>query len=109
MITAEQWIASMRDETRILKHLAAKVDPAQLDWRPTEGQRSIGELLQYMTVMAAIPAVYVDTQNWDHAQEYSGRTADVTLENFAERMDAQADEIAEIAARVTAAQALEDV
>ncbi len=107
MITPEQWVASMREETRIIKHLATKVDPAQLDWRPTEGQRSIGELLKYMTVMTVIPAIHTDTQNWDHAQGYSARTEDVTLENFAERMDAQADEVAEIAGRVSAGHALE--
>jgi len=107
MITAEQWISSMREETRVIQHLATKVDPGQLDWRPTAGQRSIGELLAYMTVMTVIPAIHTETQNWDHALEYSARTADVTLENFAARMDAQADEVAEIAGRVTAGKALE--
>jgi hypothetical protein len=51
VLTKDELIASLQNEVRILVHLAGKVDPAKLDYRPTPEQRSILELLQYMAVM----------------------------------------------------------
>jgi len=44
-------ISSLRHEVRILLHLASKVEPAMLDYRPTPRQRSMLELLQYLAIM----------------------------------------------------------
>jgi hypothetical protein len=52
VLTKEELIASLRNEVRILIHLAGKVDASKLDYRPTPTQRSILELLQYMAIMA---------------------------------------------------------
>jgi hypothetical protein len=51
VLTKEELIASLRNEVRILVHLAGKVDPSKLDYRPTAKQRSILELLQYLAIM----------------------------------------------------------
>ena len=51
VLTKEELIASLQNEVRILLHLAGKVDPAKLDYRPTPKQRSTLELLQYMAIM----------------------------------------------------------
>jgi hypothetical protein len=51
VLTKDELIASLKHEVRILLHLAAKVDPAKLGYRPTPKQRSILELLQYMAIM----------------------------------------------------------
>jgi hypothetical protein len=51
VLTKEELISTLRNEVRILLHLAGKVDRAQLDYRPTSTQRSTLELMQYMAVM----------------------------------------------------------
>jgi len=51
VLTKEELIGCLKHEVRILVHLASKVDPAKLDYRPTPKQRSILELLQYMAIM----------------------------------------------------------
>ena len=54
VLTKDELIASLQHEVRVLLHLASKVDPAKLDYRPTPKQRSMLELLQYMTIMGPI-------------------------------------------------------
>jgi hypothetical protein len=54
VLTKDELIASLQHEVRVLLHLASKVDPAKLEYRPTSKQRSLLELLQYLTIMAPI-------------------------------------------------------
>src|SRR4051812_26177300 len=54
VLTKSELIASLKHEVHILVHLAGKIDPAALDYRPTPKQRSTLELLQYMTLMGPI-------------------------------------------------------
>lgn len=51
VLTREELISALQNEVRILLHLAGKVDPSKLDYRPTPKQRSTLELLQYMAIM----------------------------------------------------------
>jgi hypothetical protein len=51
ILTKSELIASLHKEVRILLHLASKVDPAALEYRPTPSQRSTIELLRYLTNM----------------------------------------------------------
>jgi hypothetical protein len=51
VLTKEELIAMLKQEVRILLHLATKVDRTKLDYRPTAKQRSTLELLQYLAIM----------------------------------------------------------
>src|SRR4030095_13735454 len=51
VLTKPELVASIESEVRILLHLASKVEPTMRDYRPTPKQRSVLELLQYMTIM----------------------------------------------------------
>ena len=51
VLTKSELISSMQNEVRILLHLATKIDPAKLDYRPTPKQRSTLELLRYLSMM----------------------------------------------------------
>lgn len=51
VLTKAELLASLEHEVRILLHLATKIDREKLDYRPTPGQRSTLELLQYLTIM----------------------------------------------------------
>ena len=54
VLNKDELINSLKGETRLLLHLASKVDAASLDYRPTPKQRSTLELLQYLTIMGPI-------------------------------------------------------
>ena len=51
VLTKEELITNLQNEVRILVHLAGKVDPSKIDYRPSAKQRSIIELLQYLVIM----------------------------------------------------------
>ena len=51
VLTKQELISSLKNEVRILVHLAGKIDKSNLGYRPTPKQRSILELLQYMAIM----------------------------------------------------------
>jgi hypothetical protein len=76
----DELISALRNEVRILLHLASKVDPAKLDYRPTPKQRSTLELLQYLTIMGpihlrAIKAPAFDLDAWRNAWSAGEATA----------------------------------
>ncbi len=93
MLTKAQALASCRHEVSVIQHLAGKIEEGSLEYRPTEGQRSTLELLQYLTVSGIITARYIGTQNWEHAAELGERSKGVTLATFAPAMDTQMAEI----------------
>lgn len=107
VITKEQLLASMRHETNVIKHLATKIRPDRLDWRPTPGQRSIAELLQYLTVAALIPAQNLISGDWGHAEAMSAEAASVTLDTFGDAMDRQMERLDAMIRRLDVADALE--
>ena len=88
-LTKTELIASLRNEVRILLHLAGKIEPSMLDYRPTPTQRTTLELLQYLSMMG--PALIDATK---------GGTFDAAMWTVAERAAAARDldqTVAEIA------------
>lgn len=51
VLSKSELVESLKNEVRILQHLATKVDRSKLDYRPTPKQRSTLEWLQYLTIM----------------------------------------------------------
>src|SRR6266540_405869 len=51
VLTTSELVAMLQQEVRIFLHLAGKVDPSMLGYRPTPKQRSTLELLQYIAIM----------------------------------------------------------
>ena len=51
VLTKSELIAMLQNEVRILLHLAGKLDPSSLEYRPTAKQRSALELLRYLSIM----------------------------------------------------------
>ena len=51
VLTKSELIGSLQHEVRILLHLASKIEPTMIDYRPTPKQRSALELLRYLSVM----------------------------------------------------------
>ena len=74
VLTQAELITSLQNEVRILLHLAGKIEPAMLDYRPTPKQRSTLELLQYLTMMGpelirAVRAGGFDGAVWTAAEQ----------------------------------------
>jgi len=100
MLTLDQLLASCAHETKVIQHLATKMPAGGLDYRPTEGQRSMLELMQYMTRMTAIPMTYANDGNWDRGVVMGKDTESVTPENFHAEMDRQMEILREEAAKL---------
>ncbi len=93
MITREQFLSSMRHETKVVQHVATKVPAGKLDFRPTPKQRSTLELLQYLTTCGVIGVKWVVNGNWDHVEAIENAAKDVSPANFAAAMDRQMAEL----------------
>lgn len=65
VLTKEELISLLRQEVRILLHLAGKADAAMLDYRPTPKQRSTLELLQYLAIMGPTQIEVIKTGVFD--------------------------------------------
>lgn len=109
MISKQQFEASVLDEVRIIKHLATKVLPDTLDWRPTPKQRSILELMQYLSQSAATYTEVILEGNPGIFQERSEAAKSVTPENFASAMDAQAEKLKELLTKFDDAELVKQV
>ncbi len=60
VLTSEELIGALGHEIKILLHLAGKIDPPKLDFRPTPKQRSTLELLQYLAIMGPTQLAAID-------------------------------------------------
>jgi hypothetical protein len=74
VLTKSELIGSLQNEVRILLHLASKVEPTMVDYRPTPKQRSTLELLKYLSIMGpglikAAAAGGFDPAVWTVAQK----------------------------------------
>jgi hypothetical protein len=65
ILTKAELIAAARDEVRILLHLAGKVQPSMLDYRPTPKQRSTLDLLRYMAIMGPTQLAVIEKGVFD--------------------------------------------
>ncbi len=101
MITKRQFLDSCLNEIQIIKHLYGKVTPEMLSYRPSEKQRSMLELLQYLSHFAKVEAAAVYT-----GKAVDFKTAMITAyqmpaEDFLPMMDEQAEELKNIFSKIT--------
>lgn len=67
VLTKAELIDALREEVRILLHLAGKADRARLDYRPTPKQRTTAELLKYLSMMGPTLVKDAKAGAWDEA------------------------------------------
>ena len=85
VLTRSELITSLQSEVRILLHLAGKVSPSNVDYRPTAKQRSVGELVQYLSFMGPTIVRYAlaeppDVTIWTDAEAAAkGRSFDESV------------------------------
>jgi hypothetical protein len=56
VLSRDELIGALKSEVKILLHLASKIEPKDLDYRPSPKQRSLLELMQYLVIMGPIHA-----------------------------------------------------
>ena len=101
MITKRQFLDSCLHEIAVVKHLAGKIPPGAMGWRPTPKQRSTLELLQYLTTCAIVPGQALVTGSWDHAVAMEEASANIVPEIFPQAMDVQARALSDLVERVS--------
>lgn len=67
ILTKDELLGALNREVRILLHLAGKVEESYLDYRPTPGQRSTLELLQYLAIMGRTQIMLIKNGVFDMA------------------------------------------
>lgn len=96
MITIKDVLDSIRHEIKVIKHLASKIKPEHLDYRPHPKQRSVLELLQYISHAGITSTEYIKNGNWNHGRQNAENAAKVNLSNFAQMMDQQMSKIEKV-------------
>ena len=92
MITKEQYTDALIGEINIMKHLAEKIKPEQLTHKPTEPQRSLLELMHYLTYIFIAGTDSAVNGDADARKKYTD-TPMPTLENFNELLDKEVSEV----------------
>lgn len=103
MITKDTLLASLQNETRIIKHLVTKIPADRLHWRPTAGQRSVLELTQYLTRAASGIGFYLVNGNRDHSEAQKTEAEQVGLHNVQQALDRQLHRMTELLVGVSSA------
>ena len=107
VLTKDELIGRLDHEVHILEHLLAKVKPSDCDYRPTPGQRSLRELLEYLAIFVpihvrAIAAGHWDREKWGEewrAEKAMARTW--SLEDIEEAIAAQTSIFADLRESLT--------
>ncbi|MHB1316512.1 MAG: hypothetical protein ACYCZW_01505 [Minisyncoccota bacterium] len=101
MYTREQFLKAVSSEIRIIKHLATKIPTGKEGYRPSESQRSTLELLQYLSATGAITMKVMLNENVKSYEDYVSFRDDVSVENFALKMDIQEKDIRDMFEKIT--------
>lgn len=101
MITREEYIESLKQEFKILKHLHSKILPGTENFRFSDNQRSILELMQYLSISTIAGLECILVGNGSPFQEYGAKSKETTLENFVEKIDEQEKAVEETFAKLT--------
>lgn len=85
VLSRDELSRALQHEIKILLHLAGKLEPAMLEYRPTPKQRSALELLRYLSAMAPGLLEVAETGRFSppawtvHEQAAAGRDFEQTL------------------------------
>ncbi len=96
MMAKEQLIKSCLHEIRCIKHIASKIPDDQYEYRPTPVQRTMTELLRYLSACASAPLCNMRDNNWDAAEAFEKASDSLDVrKDFASAMDKQGEFIRE--------------
>jgi hypothetical protein len=86
MFTTEQYLNAIRHEVAVLKHLYTKVPKDKLGYRPSEKQRTLQELLNYMPCNLTMIKLLM-TGDWASAQTIMKEVQESAQKDFVATLD----------------------
>lgn len=89
MISKEMIIQDITHEVKVIKHLADKILPDTHNWKPSESQRTILELLQYLSHIGKSLATMITTGEMTHFGDDAEKSKALTADEFHAAMDTQ--------------------
>ncbi len=89
MLTKNDLTDSILNECRIIVHLYGHIPEGGLDYRPTPGQRSTLELLQYLSYDLAASVEGMVKGNWDRYPDVAEAAKSMAAEDFPKAMEKQ--------------------
>ena len=101
MITKSHLLDSMLHECTVAQHLFTKLPAGAYDFRPTPGQRSTAELLQYLSVIGIAGATCMVEGDWKRFGPFSARAKELTPAGFLAATDQQKAELTALFATLT--------
>ncbi len=102
MITKQEFVDNILFELDILKHLATKIDPAKLSYKPTEVQRTTLELMQYLSHWPSTAVLVAREGGFDPYTEPSNKSLEVdSPEKFIEALDREKKLVVDYMATIT--------
>lgn len=100
MITIQEYIDSLAHEFHIIRHLAEKIKPKQLSHKPTQKQRTLEELMQYLTIIFISGVDGIVSGNGEAYKKYFGGPMP-TLEGFKGMMVDEEKKVTELLKTLT--------
>lgn len=96
MLSKPEFLAALKRESRILTHLAGRLQARHLEFRFTPPQRSTLELLQYLTINVQAGVAYYLSGSWDHWDALEAGAKSVDLATFPNALKAQERTVARL-------------
>jgi hypothetical protein len=94
MISREQFLVSLQKECSIIVHLYEKIPVGSFDYRPSEKQRSMIDLLRYLAVCgSASMHVMLNDSDWKLWKPYTESSVNMEAKDFPAAMAFQYDEM----------------
>lgn len=109
MITKQIFIENVLREIEIIKHLSEKVTDENINYKPTEKQRTVRELLGYLAIGPGTALKVAQTGDASFFANSKDEQEKVTLENFKETIDKEGKEIKEILENMTEEEMNEEI
>ena len=95
MITKKQFLNSFIKEIEIIRHLGTKVTPDMMDYRPSEKQRTMLELMNYLVHIFSTGVILNISGDSKNYMTIAATAPKVSLANFDLAMKTQIDTITE--------------
>jgi hypothetical protein len=94
MISREQFLVSLQKECSIINHLYEKIPTGAFEYRPSEKQRSMIDLLRYLAVCgSASMHVMLNGSDWKLWKPYTESSVAMEAKDFPMAMAHQFDEM----------------
>ncbi len=93
MYTVDHFVRNFRKDSQVTINLFHKIPPGGMDYRPTAGQRSVLELLRYLSYGPYNAVLKITAGDWNISGPTNAVTQGVPPSDFPQRMAWQADAV----------------